>query len=82
MDLLEHDNTSGALLLDLGSVVLASMVVRVQIVQPPWHVFLPLWEMTFSVRVQTLDHLAVVVYSLQMIHYGMVGAVRLLPAVS
>ena len=82
MDLLEHDNTSGALLLDLGSVVCDSLVVHVQIVQTPWHTFPLLWEMTSSVRVQTLDHLALLIYFIRMTHSGMDRVVRLLPAVN
>ena len=79
MDLLEHGSTSGLLQLDLENTVQATGVVHVLTVS--LQAFPPLWEMTSSVRVATLDQIALVDF-MQMTRSGMVRAVELLPAVS
>ena len=82
MDLLEHDNTSGPLLLDMGSIIYMTMAVHVLTCHVPWHVSPTLLEMTSSVRVGTLLLIVVVVDSIETTHSGMVRAARLLLAVS
>ena len=81
-DLLEHDNTYGALQLHLGRLVpIHAVSVRVLTAMPKQCLFLPLWGMTSSVRVE-MQLLDGVKCSTQVIHSGMVRAVVLLPAVS
>ena len=83
MDLLEHDNTSEALQLHSGRLLvhIIAVSVRVLTAMPKQCLFLPLLGMTSSVRVemQLLDGMKC---STQVIHSGMVRAVVLLPAVS
>ena len=81
-DLLEYENTYGALQLHSGRLVhIIAVSVRVLTVTPEQHLFLPSWEMTSSVRVE-MQLLDLVKCSTQVIHSGMVRAVGPLPAVS